>query len=403
MKRVALIILFAMFAFSGSYGQRPGGPPPVRPGNLPQPRDVRPPQPGREPQMADWTQPHDVDRNGVLDATEFAAAMERTFKELDRDGSGSIEPGEAIRPQRPARPGSERTPPVRPPGGAAILPPFFFLDRVKEDRTISRAEFVRIVRETFVEMDGNGDGSLSGVESKRLPQRPDSQPPGSVRPPMPPNARFIGAELRFGDKLVKGQPFSAEIVVENTKRLFDGSTVVTQSRGAIYRDKNGRTRREQPLDMVGGVSVVGTDGKPQKLVFINDPADEVQIFLDLNNKSARKLLFRTGAEPLEPAVPFGVREESLGSKNIEGITVEGTRRSFEIPAGELGNDQPLQVVTERWLSKELDAIVFLRHVDPIAGEHIFNLVNIKRTEPNPDLFTIPGGFKIENQGRKQLY
>ena len=54
--------------------------------------------------------------------------------------------------------------------------------------------------------------------------------------PPPPNARFIGGEIRFGDKLVKGQPFSAETVVEDTRRLYDGSTVTKQNRGAVYRD-----------------------------------------------------------------------------------------------------------------------------------------------------------------------
>jgi len=33
--------------------------------------------------------------------------------------------------------------------------------------------------------------------------------PGGAPPP-PPNGKFIAAELRFGDKMVKGQPFSAE-------------------------------------------------------------------------------------------------------------------------------------------------------------------------------------------------
>ena len=64
----------------------------------------------------------------------------------------------------------------------------------------------------------------------------------------PPNAMFIAAELRFGDKLVKGQPFSAETVIEDTRRLYDGTTVTKTTKGAFYRDSAGKTRREQPLE-----------------------------------------------------------------------------------------------------------------------------------------------------------
>ena len=48
---------------------------------------------------------------------------------------------------------------------------------------------------------------------------------------------FIAAELRFGDKLVTGQPFSADTVIEDTHRLFDGTTVTKKNSGSIYRDR----------------------------------------------------------------------------------------------------------------------------------------------------------------------
>ncbi|MGE3467206.1 MAG: hypothetical protein AB7J13_09760 [Pyrinomonadaceae bacterium] len=397
MKQTALALAFMMFfALGAGFGQRPSGPPQGRPGVPAPPRKPGQPPTGQRPEPGAWTRPHDTNNNGNLEASEFAAAVERTFAELDRDGSGSIEPGEAIRPRRPDQAGPvgarERGPNTR------ILPPFFFLDRVKDDQTFTRADFDRMVREVFVEMDGNGDGALSGPESKRVPRPPAGMPPRPDRPPMPPNARFVGAELRFGDKLVTGQPFSAEIIIQDTKRLFDGSTIVRESQGAIYRDSGGRTRREQPLDMVGGFSVVGQDGNPQKLVFINDPANKVQIFLDTNNRVARRSPLGRGPGPLEPKGPANAREESLGTRVIEGVSAEGTRTTFEIPAGEIGNTHALQVVTERWFSKELQILVLSRHLDPIAGEHVFKLVNIKRGEPSAVLFSIPTGFSIENAG-----
>jgi hypothetical protein len=62
----------------------------------------------------------------------------------------------------------------------------------------------------------------------------------------------------------------------------------------------------------------------------------------------------------------------------------------------MGNDKPLQVVTENWFSPELQMIVMSRHLDPLSGEHIFRLTNIKRAEPAADLFSVPAGYKVEN-------
>ena len=216
--------------------------------------------------------------------------------------------------------------------------------------------------------------------------------------PEAPNARFIAAEARFGDRLVKGSPFSAETVIEDNKRLFDGTTVTKERRGAFYRDGEGRTRREQPLENVAGVSVVGTDNKPQLLIFINDFGTQQQIFLDVNNKIARKNPLGPGPGPID--LRPGSNEENLGTKTIEGVVAEGTRVSFDIPAGRFGNDKPMKAYTERWFSKELQVLVMSRHLDPVVGEHVFRLVNIKRGEPNAQLFSVPADYRIEKSDRR---
>ena len=413
----AFLTLLAVSAF----GQRPGGRPGDqigRPGAGQPPRDSGPigqgpNRPGGQPQPGEWVRPHDTNQNGNIEAEEFQAAMDRTFAELDRNKNGSIDTGEAVRPPKPEdgpRPPVDGNRPGQPdrlvqpgqpgqpgPDGKRILPPFFFLDRVLKDGTFSRADFDRIVRGVFNEMDKNGDGTLIRDEARQLPRRPGDKPPPQG-PNMAPNAKFIGAEMRFGDRLVKGQPFSAEIVIEDTKRLFDGTTVTKLNRGAIYRDGEGRTRREQPLEMVGGVSIVGNGNQPQMLVFINDFASQSQIFLDLNARIARKNPLGGGPGPLEPTRRPDAKEESLGTKTLDGVSIEGTRITFEIPAGQIGNEKPMQVIDERWFSKELQVIVMSRHLDPVAGEHVFKLINIKRAEPRPELFAIPTGFKIEGPG-----
>ena len=86
--------------------------------------------------------------------------------------------------------------------------------------------------------------------------------------------------------------------------------------------------------------------------------------------------------------------ESLGTQFMEGIAVEGTRTTTTIPAGQIGNEQPISVVSERWYSPDLKALVMSRQSDPRFGETTYRLTNLTRAEPSPELFEIPKDFKI---------
>jgi len=86
--------------------------------------------------------------------------------------------------------------------------------------------------------------------------------------------------------------------------------------------------------------------------------------------------------------------ESLGTQFMEGVAVEGTRTTMTIPAGEIGNEQPINIVSERWFSPDLKVLVMSRQSDPRFGETTYRLTNLTRTEPSPQLFEIPSDFKI---------
>ncbi len=86
--------------------------------------------------------------------------------------------------------------------------------------------------------------------------------------------------------------------------------------------------------------------------------------------------------------------EQLGSKTMEGVTVTGTRTTHTIPAGQIGNDRPLSIVTEVWTSPDLKTVVYSKRSDPRMGDQTFQLTNIVRAEPDPSLFAVPSDFKI---------
>ncbi len=103
-----------------------------------------------------------------------------------------------------------------------------------------------------------------------------------------------------------------------------------------------------------------------------------------------------GAVELFPPGTTGVYEpaEQLGEQVLEGLLVKGTRMTDTIPAGTIGNERPIDIVTERWYSEDIDAMVLQRFSDPRSGETTYRLVNVVLGDPSPDLFQVPQGYEL---------
>lgn len=245
---------------------------------------------------------------------------------------------------------------------------------------------------------GPGQGpNRPGFPRPRPPRDGVNRPPRGPRPPLGPHADFLSSEMRFGDRLVKGSPYSAQFSTETTQVLADGTRITRTSNGAVYRNGEGRTRREQKLSAVGPIPI---EGRPRELIFINDPVAGAHYVLDVNEQSARKLPFReappgaTGLPPVFAETPEEVTKESLGKQTIEGVDAEGTRSTITIPVGRIGNDRPLKIVSERWYSPELQIVVLSKHSDPFAGESVYRLTGINKTEPAATLFQVPADYSV---------
>ena len=266
---------------------------------------------------------------------------------------------------------------------------------------------------------------------------------------------FVASEMSFDRKLVKGAPYSAVAITESVQTLADGNRLVHKSSASIYRDSEGRTRRDQVLAKIGPYASAGDT--PQT-IFINDPVAQVNYILEPGSRTARKVnlpnvvmrtaptntsatpnntsedkiraresqetatFTRADREKVEvimqaATVSGGVGagmgamtvtlnqggkkwnpvKESLGKQLIEGVEAEGIRTTITIPAGEFGNELPLNIVTETWTSAELQAVVKSRHSDPRSGETVYTLTNINRSEPAHSLFEVPADYTIKEQ------
>jgi hypothetical protein len=88
--------------------------------------------------------------------------------------------------------------------------------------------------------------------------------------------------------------------------------------------------------------------------------------------------------------------KDLGTKEIDGVKAQGKLRSYEIPAGEIGNRNAIVVATESWYSPDLQVTLLTKHSDPRSGERSYRLAGLKREEPAAALFAVPSDYTVKD-------
>jgi hypothetical protein len=92
-------------------------------------------------------------------------------------------------------------------------------------------------------------------------------------------------ESKYFGKVVQGAPYSATAITEHVQKLSDGNQIIRKNEAKIYRDSEGRTRREQKLENIGKWTAAGD--APQ-MIYINDPVAGVTYNLDPRTRTGRK-------------------------------------------------------------------------------------------------------------------
>ena len=271
-------------------------------------------------------------------------------------------------------------------------------------------------------------------------------------------ARMVALDGGAMGSTVKGAPYSAVEVAESTQVLADGTRIHNEQQTKVFRDSEGRVRRESPDQ-----------------VTIWDPVANTSYFLDPKTQSARKAMMKTvfiaqgkaiggsavgpmagsvvgstagstqtfemrvrdgittataNGEPVDPAelkrmaeVKLGAdmpgtiahvgpgenfrymvmkrgapaQTESLGTRIIEGVNCDGTKSVTKIETGAIGNDRPIEITSERWYSPDLQTLMMNRRNDPRTGEEVFRMTNVIRGEQPADLFQVPAGYQLQDR------
>jgi hypothetical protein len=219
--------------------------------------------------------------------------------------------------------------------------------------------------------------------------------------PMAEGMGFVAFEAGLDGKTVTGAPFTASFSEQTTETLTDGNKIQRSSKGTLARDSQGRTRRDMTLPAIGPWAAAGNT--PPQVSFINDPVAGTRYMLEVNKKVARQMRVHEGrprvASQKSDASPDQITTTSLGTQTINGISAQGTRYTRTIPAGEIGNQNPIVIVKESWYSPDLQTVIMIKRTDPRMGETDFQLTNIQRAEPATTLFQVPAGYTVEQRRR----
>jgi hypothetical protein len=245
-------------------------------------------------------------------------------------------------------------------------------------------------------------------------------------------AKVMGVQGGVMGPAVKGAPYAADEVVEITQVLGDGTHIHNETKTTVYRDSEGRVRRETPNEISIWDPTAGTN-------YVLNPKSMTARKMTLNLVFRSNLVDGSAAATVGPnqtatyfyhtdgeaggaggaTITVGGRgqsaaevkamnagtftkairrdagnRESLGTQMLEGVNADGERYTSTIEAGAIGNDRPIQSTTERWYSQELQTNIMTRRSDPRTGDEVFKLTNIRRGEQSPMLFLVPPGYTM---------
>lgn len=301
-------------------------------------------------------------------------------------------------------------------------------------------------------------------------------------PPISISSAMLGLAAPLGAKSASGKPMFAEFVTEHHQSFTDGNRISHSTTSSIYRDAQGRIRRESQLSVPGmpagvaastfitivdhqlgygyvldpqemvahryelnaagpsyvarlstqgnGSALLSPDPKPAESAATPAPSADSESHWrmhafssrhshaapnpatsDFDSKNSTPSGNHLGSSFLpegsgaasapnmhidQPflAAPNPVRTENLGEQTILGFRTRGTRVITTLPAGQIGNDRPIAIISEQWFSPELELVMRSMHRDPWAGEFTTTVTRVNRGDQPALLFQVPAPYRV---------
>jgi hypothetical protein len=200
-------------------------------------------------------------------------------------------------------------------------------------------------------------------------------------------------------KVVTGLPYMADVNNTTVRTLIDGNTIQHTMSGHVARDRQGRSYMQVTVS-----SFFGQSG-PRTFTMITDPTAGYSYSLHPDTKTAsRRALHPVEASNGNASQPGASTQAGnpnaavteLGTQVLNGIRTTGKKTVRTIPAGEVGNSQPIVSTNETWYSPDLQVVISSKRNDPRAGTSTYTLSNLQRIDPPAALFQVPGDYTIQD-------
>ncbi len=214
-----------------------------------------------------------------------------------------------------------------------------------------------------------------------LPAQQTPQRPASL---FPPRFAFVAPYI----PPVSGAPFSANYAIEEQRPLATGGTETLHSITRVARDSNGRIRQELHDYLPPSVA---TEPRLMCVVLFDRVARLSHILDPVLRTDDRQWFNASNFVRFGPDSPAG---ENLGSKTIDGLAVNGVRRTRSLPSHIGDSGPPAQVVDEIWYSSDLQLVVFEQRKESSGGAVTVSLAHLDRREPSASLFKVSRDFHV---------
>ena len=228
-----------------------------------------------------------------------------------------------------------------------------------------------------------------GAQGPHGPRRLKGFGPGGAGEPGPGSFEFGGLVGGFGGRTITGKPFQATFTITRTESL-PGNTITNTTTGTVARDNDGDTYRDFKLPSIGPWAAANG---PQEFLYLRNVKAMMQYIVNKTKGTFESFAIHTHDPAGTDEGGFKHRNHPESDSNNVTVTdnptaiyadpgtgtkytVDDKKITRTIPAGTIGNANPIVIVSERWYSSDLNLVLETSHSDPRFGTSVYQLSSI---------------------------